>query len=165
MYIVYSCILLYIFVHSWYTLVYSCVFLYILVYSCIFLYILVYSCIFLYIYPDGSKVCSTGKDNHIKLFNVKDNSLIITSKNPECYQYDYMYIHHDHILTHIIHSSCVKWFNNYLLCGGEKGTLYMLDSVTLITINQIKSHTGNYSNHHYTVHVVGWYTYMHMKVM
>ena len=65
-----------------YTLVYSCILLYILVYSCIFLYTLVYSCI----PSDGSKVCSSGKDNHIKLINVVEGSIIVSSKAQECYQ-------------------------------------------------------------------------------
>lgn len=38
--------------------------------------------------------------------------------------------------------SCVVWREDRLICGGQLGTLSLLDSTTLNVINSAKSHTG-----------------------
>ena len=46
---------------------------------------------------------------------------------------------YDHVTSSI---SCVVWYKDYIICGGVQGSLYLLDSVILVVLKQVKSHTG-----------------------
>ena len=46
------------------------------------------------------------------------------------------------ITIYLLLFSCVVWRENCLICGGQLGTLSLLDCTTLNVINSVKSHTG-----------------------